>query len=247
MKFNTRLLALPLLAAIPFAYSAEQPDYYDYGFIGGSLVYGESVYRQQDENAGFSLEPNLFYNGKYGFVDGSLANLTLFHPWFGLSGQWRFAEVSQDFDEIPSGIDERKGNGELGITFGTVGARITYLHDVTDVHNGYEVQLHLSRSYTTALPKLTLTPYVEADYRDSKLSQHLYSVSPTEATRSRLPAFTAKSTWVYQAGLIGIYDLGDNWISIAKVELEHHDSASPILQRDLGWAVILGAAYTFNF
>ncbi|RBM37309.1 MipA/OmpV family protein [Vibrio tarriae] len=247
MKCTIRLLALSLTATAPFSYSADLPDYYDYGFIGGSLVYGESVFLANEENASLSLEPNLFYNGKYGFVDGSLANLTLFHPWFGLSGQWRFAEVSQDFDKIPSGVDERKGNGELGITFGTVGARITYLHDVTNVHDGYEVQLHLSRSYATELPKLTLTPYVEVDYRDAKLSQHLYSVSPSESSRSRLPAFTAKSTWVYQAGLIGIYDLGNNWISIAKLELEHHDSTSRILQRDLGWAVTLGAAYTFNF
>ncbi|MFG0606951.1 MipA/OmpV family protein [Vibrio mimicus] len=246
MKLNIPLLTLPLLAAMPSAYATEQPDYYDYAFVGGSLVYGESVFRSQSEEAGFSLEPNLFYNGQYGFVDGSLANLTLFHPWFGLSGQWRFAEVSQDFDEIPSGIDERKGNGELGITFGTVGARITYLHDVTNVHDGYEVQLHLSRSFTTPISQLTLTPYVEADYRDAKLSQHLYSVSSAESGRSRLPAFDASSTWVYQAGLIGIYDFGNRWISLAKIELEHHDSASPLLQRELGWDVTWGVAYTFN-
>jgi len=221
-----------------------QDNYYDFGFVGASVAYGQSVFSDKDE-AQISLEPNLFYNGEYGFIDGSLVNVSLL-PYVGLTGNWRFAQVSNDFDNLPSGIEDREGNGELGVTLGTVGARLTYLHDVTSVHNGYEVQLHLGRTLTTPYPQFTLTPYVEVDYRDRKLSRHLYSVSPDEAVESGLNQHDATRSWVYQAGLIGIYNITPTWLGLAKFELEHHDENSPLVQRDLGWSMSLGITYKFT-
>ncbi|MCG7587166.1 MipA/OmpV family protein, partial [Photobacterium sp. OFAV2-7] len=31
----------------------------------------------------------------------------------------------------------------------------------------------------------------------------------------------------------------------SKLEFEHHDSDSPLVQNDLGWKFSIGAAYTF--
>jgi len=243
---STSLLIAGVLAGgVSASFSAAaEVDYQDYGFVGGGVSFGKSVF-SDESSAKASVEPNFFYNGKYGFVDGALVNVSL-TPWVGISGQWRFAEVSDDVTSLPSGVEDRDGNGELGITFGTVGARLTYLQDVTDEHKGYEVQLHLARSFETPIDSFALTPYIEVDYRDKKLSQHLYNVSAKEAAASSLKAYSADSSLLYQAGLIGIYDFTDKWIGLVKLELQHHDSNSPLVQHDLGWAVSVGVAYNFS-
>ncbi|HAS6346529.1 TPA: MipA/OmpV family protein [Vibrio vulnificus] len=227
------ILSAPVLA---------QERYQDYAFVGAGVTYGESVFSTDGAKAG--IEPSLFYNGKYGFIDGSLANYSL-TPWLGLSGNLRFAEVSDDFDDISRGIKNRDGNADLGITVGTVGARLTYLQDVTNVHDGYEIQLHLGRAFDTPFDQWVLSPYVEVDYRSKKLSQHLYNVSAQESAASGLAQFDAEETWVYKAGLISLYDVTEQWLAIAKVEFEHHDSNSPLIQNDLAWQISLGGAYKF--
>ncbi|NOH81007.1 MipA/OmpV family protein [Vibrio sp. RE86] len=240
---NKYLYAIALI--LPWSTTAFAEDkYYDFGFVGASATYGQSVFTDGNK-AQASLEPNLFYNGKYGFVDGSLVNISIL-PYVGFSGNWRFSEVSNDFDDLPDGINDRDGNGELGLTIGTVGARVTFLHDVTDQHDGYEVQLHLGHTLDLPFEQLTFTPYIEIDYRDSKLSRHLYSISAQEATQSHFDSFEADETWVYQAGLISIYDITQDWLGLAKLEVQHHDSNSPIIQRDLGWNISLGIVYKFT-
>tara|TARA_Y100000588_G_scaffold363130_1_gene425509 strand:- start:242 stop:967 length:726 start_codon:yes stop_codon:yes gene_type:complete len=215
----------------------------EYGIVGGSLTYGESVFSTKSTPK-LGATPNLFYSGSKGFIDGSLANWQLL-PFVGLSGNWRFAEVSDTFVDLPNGIQDRDGNGELGITLGTVGARLTYLHDVTSEHNGYEVQLHLGRTSETWAKPLTITPYLEVDYRDKKLSNHLYGISSSESSASGLDQFDAGSTFVYQAGLIGLYEFTPRWIGISKMKLTHHDSNSPLIQRDVGWSLEFGITYRF--
>ncbi|CAH1537618.1 MltA-interacting MipA family protein [Vibrio owensii] len=231
--------SLTLLLSSPLSLANNE----SFGIIGGSVTYGESVFSVKDTPQ-LGATPNLFYSGPIGFIDGSLANWQAL-PYVGVSANWRFAEVSDTFANLPNGINDRDGNGELGITLGTVGARLTYLHDVTSEHNGYEVQLHLGRTLKTWLPPFTLTPYLEVDYRDKKLSHHLYSVSAQEAAASGLNEFKADSTFVYQTGIIGLYEFTPSWIGISKAEFVHHDSDSPLIQRDVGWSFEVGLTYRF--
>ncbi|EGR0871707.1 MipA/OmpV family protein, partial [Vibrio vulnificus] len=101
-------VSIPLLVLSAPVLAQEQ--YQDYAFVGAGVTYGESAFSTDGAKAG--IEPSLFYNGKYGFIDGSLANYSL-TPWLGLSGNLRFAEVSDDFDDIPRGIKNRDGNADL--------------------------------------------------------------------------------------------------------------------------------------
>ena len=48
----------------------------EYGIIGGSITYGESVFSTKSAPQ-FGATPNLFYSGPKGFIDGSLANCCL--------------------------------------------------------------------------------------------------------------------------------------------------------------------------
>lgn len=242
MSKNAFFIKCALLSAVCSAPALAQDTFKDYGFIGGGLTVGESVFSNEGTKAG--AEPYLFYNSDKGFIDGSLFNYNPI-PYVGITGNLRFAEVSDDFDDIPNGINDRDGNGELGITLGTVGARLTYLHDVTDEHNGYEIQAHFGRAYEMPVKGLVLSPYVEVNYRDSKLSEHLYSISVQESSASGLAAFDADDTWVYKGGVVALYNMSDRWVAISEISLEHHDSDSPLVQNDLGWAFSFGAAYTF--
>lgn len=221
-----------------------QDQYYNFGFVGGAGSIGKSVF-SDDNDVSANILPNLFYNGELGFVDGSLVNIALL-PYVGLTGQWRFAEVTDDNFSLPRGIDDRDGNGELGLTLGTVGARLTYLHDVTNEHDGYELQLHLGYAFEDVIKDLTLTPYAEVDYRDKDFSQHIYGISDTESTRSGLNKFDANHSFVYKAGVIGLYPIASNWLGLARVDIEHHDSDSDLVQRDIGWNVSLGVSYKFT-
>ncbi|TEW54943.1 MipA/OmpV family protein [Psychromonas sp. RZ22] len=215
----------------------------EYGIVGLSTTYGQSVY-STESSASIGITPNLFYNGDLGFIDGSLFNYNAFR-YLGLSANWRFSEVNDSVNDIVNGIDNRDGNPELGFTIGTPGARITYLHDVANEHNGQEVQVHLGRVFETPLDKFSISPYLEVLWQDKKLSQHLYGVSAAESIASGLQRFDADDTWVYKTGLIGLYEVMDNWVVISKVKLEHHDSNSGLLQRDLGWSTEIGIVYQF--
>ena len=242
---NTHLIGLCIgICSITSFHAGAQEQYYDFGFVGINGAYGQSVFSEQSK-ASFSVKPNLFYNGRYGFINGSLVNIALL-PYLGISGQWRFSEVSDDLISLPKGINNRDGNGDLGITLGTVGGRVTYLHDVTKEHNGYELQLHLGRAFDTFIDDFSLSPYFEIDYRDRRLSQHLYGISTGEASNSSLATFEAEGSFVYQTGLIGIYSITSDWLALAKIDLEHHDNNSPIIQRDLGWSISLGITYKFT-
>jgi len=244
MKNNQLIQLLAGIFSIATLQVHAQEQYYDFGFVGLDVKSNQSVFSQSGETS-FSVAPSIFYYGEYGFIDGGLVNLSLL-PYLGISGQWRFSEVNDDIDGFPTGIDDRDGNGELGITLGTVGARVTYLHDVTNEHDGYEIQLHLGRKFDTFINRYSLTPYVEVDYRDKNLSRHLYNISASEASASGFNAFESDSSFVYKAGLIGIYTINDNWLALTKFDIEHHDSDSDLVQRDLGWGVSLGISYQFT-
>lgn len=235
---------IPCMLAINSFQVIGQEQYYDFGFIGLDAKYSQSVFSENNQGS-LGVVPDIFYYGDYGFIDGGLVNVSVL-PYIGISGQWRFEEVSDDVTSLPKGINDRDGNGELGISLGTVGARLTYLHDVTSVHNGYELQLHFGYKFDTPLKDFTLTPYAEIDYRDKRLSQHLYNVSASEASASGLDEFESDSSFVYQTGLIGIYSITPDWLGLIKLDLEHHDSQSSLIQRDIGWGVSFGITYQFT-
>ena len=231
------------LCSTSFNVSA-QDQYYDFGIIGLGTGLSQSVFSEENE-VNLNIGPSVFYNGKHGFINGNLINISVV-PYVGITGQWRFAEVSDDNISLPDGIDDRDGNGELGFTIGTVGARLTYLQDMSDEHDGYELQLHLARTFNAFVDGFTLTPYVEIDYRDDNFSQHLYGISATESVNSGLNQFEADNSFVYKTGLISLYPITPEWLLIAKVDVEHHDSESELVQRDLGGSINLGITYKFT-
>ncbi|RXJ74389.1 hypothetical protein CS022_04250 [Veronia nyctiphanis] len=241
---NKSIAASVVLSGMAWSQIASAELFQDYGFVGVSGVAEQSVY-SSDNKVKFRASPSLFYNSEYGFVDGTLANVAVL-PWLGVSANWRFAEVSEDVTNLPTGIKERDASGELGVTLGTVGARITFLHDVTSKHDGYELQMYLSKAFETPVDGLAFAPFLEADFRDKKLSNHLYGVSSSEAAASGLKQFQEANTRSFKAGITGIYEFYPDWNLLVKVRINYHDTDSPLIRQDLGVAGSLGVVYSFG-
>lgn len=237
---NKSLYCVLSLLFIPHHSHAESEQL---GIIGASATYGNDVFNTETKPQ-LGVTPNLFYFGEYGFIDGNLINFNPI-PYLGLSASWRFATVSNDVTTLPDGIEDRDGNPELGITLGSPGARITYLADIGGVHKGQEIQLHLGRTFDTPIDRLSITPFIEVDWRDKKLAQHLYGITAQESQNSNLLEYQADSTFVYQAGLINLFKLSPNWLLINQINIEHHDSDSQLIQRDIGWSFEIGLTYQF--
>jgi len=234
------LLLLALVSTSSLAVIGIDDD--EYGYIGMGTSFNQSAFTTSS-TATWNLIPELYYESDSGFIDDNLGTLYLL-PYVGVSASWRWMEVGGRFATLPQGIEERDGSAEFGFTLGTPNIRLTYLHDVMSVHRGQEVQLRVSKPIS-AYRRFEITPYIELDWRDEKLSQHLYSVSASEAAASGLDKYDSPASLVYQAGIIGRYDLSRKLIMISKMKIESHNYDSPIVQRNFGWAFEVGVSYQF--
>ncbi|USD66814.1 MipA/OmpV family protein [Vibrio sp. SCSIO 43136] len=216
-----------------------------YGYAGAYAWFGQSTFSTND-TAIWRLVPTVYYEGREGFIDDTLVNYyVLPHFKLGVTGYWRPSEVGGIFASAPTGIDERKGNMDIGVTFGDQNVRATYLYDITSTHSGHEVQLYVSQPLDYVFRRFELTPYLQLDWRDKKLSGHLYNVSAQEAAASGLSQYSSDSTFTYKAGLIGRYDLSRKLIVVTKAQVEAHEYNSPLVQRDYGWSLEFAVTYQF--
>ncbi len=238
----TKWLSVPALIMASSG-MAQASEFHNFGFIGAGVKVEQSAI---DTEAHLGFQPTAFYNGDYGFLDGTLLNLSPIQ-YFGVSAHYR-APTANNEDSIPSGIKERDGAIEAGLTLGTVGARVSYLKDISDTHDGYEIRGHVGYAFTGfALPQLTVAPFAEMSYYDQKLSQHLYGISAQESAASSLNTHDSDATMVYRAGAVILYPITEQWLFDSKLEFSHSDSTSPLIQNDLSWSMFVGAAYRFSF
>lgn len=84
--------------------------------------------------------------------------------------------------------------GVITSDYDTVSFRVSYIHDVGDVHRSYIVTPTLD--YTTPLSKSVLVGVtLSADYAGNGYADTYYSVDAPGALRSGLPVFTARKGW----------------------------------------------------
>lgn len=84
--------------------------------------------------------------------------------------------------------------GVITSDYDTVSLRVSYIHDVGDVHRSYIITPTLD--YATPLSKSVLVGLtLSADYAGSGYANTYYSVDAPGALRSGLPAFAARKGW----------------------------------------------------
>lgn len=121
--------------------------------------------------------------------------------------RWSFA----DPDESPlfEGI-ERKTALEVGasakLALGNLYAEAQFQHDVTDIHNGYEVMAKIGLEQEFG--RFAIDIGGGTSFQDKKLNAHLFGVRPEEA-RADLPEFSPRGSFNYFAETELGYALGD--------------------------------------
>lgn len=163
-----------------------------------------------------------------------------------LEPRWSFGdpEDSPLFEDIERDTAFEAGL-EVEVDLGAfyVGGQI--LHDISDVHNGFEGMAEAG--IETEFGPLNLSTSIGYAYRDKGLGLHLYGVRADEA-RADLAAYTPGSAWFPYARTELFYPIGDSMGILAFAQYEHLGNSatdSPLVSKDRDATV--GAAFLKHF
>lgn len=150
-----------------------------------------------------------------------------------LEPRWSFGdpEDSPLFEDIERDTALEAGL-EVDLSLGGLFVSGNILHDVSDVHSGFEGSAEAG--FETELGGLQLSTSVGYAYRDKDLSTHLYGVRNDEA-REGLDAYIPKASWYPYASADAIYPISDSMGILAFAKYEHLGSDatnSPLISKD---------------
>ncbi len=149
-----------------------------------------------------------------------------------------------------SGMAIRQSSTDAGLSYrtkqpwGTLQAEL--LHGISDTQSGTEARLTYSTEAQSG--RWTLRPSVTLAWRNARLNDYYYGVTPGEATAAR-PAYSAGAGINASAGLYGSYQLSQNWRLLGGASatlLSGSISGSPVVGKRFVPAVYVGAAYDFG-
>ncbi len=143
---------------------------------------------------------------------------------------------------------ERDDALELGFDatywFGAAYAGLSFAHDVTDAHEGYEGSA--SVGYELELGQLGMNAAAGVKFRDANLNNYLFGVSDDEATATRA-AFDVGDTTTAFASLSAIYPLSDQMFLLGEVTVEDLGNAakSPLVDEERIADITIGVGFQF--
>jgi len=103
------------------------------------------------------------------------------------------------------GAFELGARGEMETDFGALS--LTVLADVSDEHDGYEVELGWGTEYMLS-PRLMLEPSIAYSYRSKDLNNYYFGVRASEANAQRA-AYTADAGGLWDLGVAANYMLDE--------------------------------------
>ncbi|WP_371395881.1 MipA/OmpV family protein [Fretibacter rubidus] len=236
--FTTTLCAATILcAAIPA--QAQVNGFGDSeGFtIGLGVIADWSPYEGSDSPSTTPI-PYLAYdweNAHLG-VDGfsySFFNTDILEVSAVLEPRWSFGDPDNSplFEDIKRDTALEAGI-EAEVSLGGFFVSGNLLHDVSDVHNGFEGSAEAG--FEMELGDLQLSTSVGYSYRDKGLSEHLYGVRDDEA-RAGLTAYAPNAAWYPYVSADAVYPIGDSMGILAFAKYEHLNSDatdSPLISKD---------------
>lgn len=156
-------------------------------------------------------------------------------------------------DRLPpslAGMAPRDSGIDLGLSYrysqrwGTLQAEL--VHDVGSTYKGSEARFGYSYDWRSGA--LLLRPTISVSFRDAKLNNYYYGVTPGEAIAGR-PAYAPGAGMNTQIGLYASYDISQRWRLLGGLSATYLDKTiqnSPIVQKRVLPAVYIGAAYDFG-
>ncbi|MGF1763271.1 MipA/OmpV family protein [Aliivibrio kagoshimensis] len=160
----------------------------------------------------------------------------------------------QGFDESLSdqlkGINERDNAIDAGIQlnyftdyFGHLSMSI--MHDISNVHQGNEIQLNYE--YTFDYGNVDLSPSLFVNRQNGNLVDYYYGVEAKESKANR-KAYQGEATFNYGVGLSLDYHFNEAWTLFTMANLTRFGSGiadSSIVENDYAWSSGLGFVYSF--
>ncbi len=171
------------------------------------------------------------------FNSDSLTVSTLLEP------RWSFGdpEDSPLFEDIERDTALEAGL-EAQVQFGSAYLGGTVLHDISNVHGGFEGIAQAG--FGADFGPFELDAAIGSAYRDKDLSLHLYGVKSKEA-RAGLAAFAPDAAWYPFVQTELFYPIGDSMGAVAFAKYERLDDAakdSPLISKDhdstFGFAIL---------
>ncbi len=254
MTARIRRGLLGAASCITFAVAAaaqEGPPKWTVGGIG--LLYDSPF---GAEGTSFNAFPYISYRGERFYLQGLEAGYRLLPPPENADDLHLSLDVivaarnlaGSSRDKITADAGARLG---LHGGFGSLSA--TLLQDVTDTHNGQEISLAYSYSFTS--DKLTVTPGIEATWQSRKLANHMWGVTEAQRDKMRekgdplLPFYQLSDDVInYSASLMAVYRFDDRWSIIAfgnGTYLDDKVRDNPGITRDYDLTVGFGIGYSF--
>lgn len=223
--------------------------------LGGALHIRRNVYQPADnvDDWPIDLVPLLLYNGKYVFSRGTAAGVHILNKRsveLNLLARVRFDNLDPDDSAFYEGIQAREqsidGGAEMRVRGHWGELKAAWLNDTLGRHNGHSAEL--SYRYTFDYGHLTLSPFVNWEWRDAELTDYYYGVSADEARPGR-PQYAPGSSQWFSLGLNTSYALTDRVTVFGNVGIEAIDPAvqkSPIVASSRAATLYLGGTYTFG-
>jgi len=207
------------------------------GLWGIGVKAKESPYINTDTQV--SVAPYIF--GSYGVlnIEANRADITLYGNgliYSSIVGQYR----SQEARNSDSSLGERKAALELGLQVGIIlplrfTLRSSYMYDVSNAHNGAELDTQLFRHDSWG--KLFLLSSVGVQYQSSNLTNYYYATNNYTLDE----AFSAEIEFIatYNFGKYGIFLGTRNYFYADEI------TDSPIVSQGYNLQVFSGVGYNF--
>jgi outer membrane protein len=207
----------------------------------------------------YDLLPLYLYEGERLFLHANRAGVKLLNQGDRVEGSRLDLFVEQRLEgfsvdnRLPasmSGMGARESGIDLGLSYryrqpwGMLQAE--YVHDVGNTSRGNEARFGYSYDWRSGA--FSLRPSVSVHFRDARLNNYYYGVSPSEAAAGR-PAYAPGAGVNTQIGLYASYDVSERWRllgGVAATYLGRSVTDSPIIQKRVLPALYLGAAYDFG-
>ncbi len=220
--------------------------------LGGLMRVEASPYKGGDDRV--DLLPLYLYEGPRFFLRSNAAGVRVTQredQGLELFVERRLEGYPEDeVPEILEGLRTRNGEADLGARYfwkrGGHTWDLSVRQDISDTSNGSEVRA--GYGYTWHGRRWDLQPALSLEWRSSQLNDYYFGVEADEADDLR-PAYAAGSGLDVTAGLYGRYRLSRNWSLLGGVYATRFSSAvtdSPLVDRDVQWGALLGAAYDFG-
>ncbi len=170
------------------------------------------------------------------------------HSWFSAIAALRLQTLNEDTSDATQGIEARKESLDAGLGFNYFDQALGYyavewVHDISQVHQGYEVSLVAALPLEG--PRLTITPALFVHQLDQQLVDYYYGVSAQEQQQNR-PAYQGQATTNFGSSLEVRYRMSQRWRLQAETSITRLGQGitdSPLIDTHYRWNTMLSASY----